>query len=247
MNRGLPAGGFLAPALVVGLSLALAGAWALWPEALANLGRAAGRVLPPDPAVLARSMPEMAETVLIVLGGTALAAAGAALAAAGVMALPAPLAVLPRLALALARALPAIVLAGLIVAAGWGGAPAGLAAIALHGAGRLAPDWLAAAAAIDRAPARALIGAGASALQGFRHADWPQMLPRLVRGHADALARALRDGLVVGLVGAGGIGGPLFDAIAAGALREVSALALAALAALLVVEAAGRRLARRLG
>ncbi|RMH48189.1 MAG: phosphonate ABC transporter, permease protein PhnE, partial [Alphaproteobacteria bacterium] len=61
------------------------------------------------------------------------------------------------------------------------------------------------------------------------------------------LTRALRDGLVVGLVGAGGIGGPLFDAIAAGALREVSALALAALAALLVVEAAGRRLARRLG
>jgi phosphonate transport system permease protein len=59
---------------------------------------------------------------------------------------------------------------------------------------------------VDRAPLEAIDSAGATFLQKLRFGAWPQMAPDIVRDTLFRFEMNLRESLILGIVGAGGIG-----------------------------------------
>jgi phosphonate transport system permease protein len=59
---------------------------------------------------------------------------------------------------------------------------------------------------VDPAPMEALDSAGATFLQKLRFGAWPQMAPNIVRDTLFRFELNLRESLILGIVGAGGIG-----------------------------------------
>lgn len=187
-----------------------------------------------------------AETFGMALAGTAMSALAALVLAPAASRHSPPLLHLPlRAALALIRALPCLAVAALLVLALGGGAATGALAIGIVATGSLALHLAGAIDRMDDRPARALESAGANAAQRLRFAIWPQFSGRVGAALLVGFARNLREALLVGLVGAGGLGAPLFAAIAAGRLGEASALLLAAALAVALAEGLGRSLRRQ--
>ncbi len=97
---------------------------------------------------------------------------------------------------------------------------------------------------LDPRPARALRGQGASAVQAFVYGALPRALPRFVAYGLYRWEVTIRETVVVGLVGAGGLGRLLAQQLAAFDYRGVVAtlMALVALTFLVdVVSSAVRR------
>jgi phosphonate transport system permease protein len=108
--------------------------------------------------------------------------------------------------LATIRAIPLILVAMLMVGAVGLGPLPGILAIAFHSTGMLGKFY---AEAIENVPARsleALDSVGASWSQKMRFGTWPHMAPDLVRDTLFRFELNVRESLVLGLVGAGGIG-----------------------------------------
>jgi len=111
-----------------------------------------------------------------------------------------------KLLLAVIRAIPMILVAMLMVGAMGLGPLPGIFAIALHATGMLAKFYAEAIENVDRAPVDALSSAGASLLQRLRFGVWPQMAPVFIRDTLFRFELNLRESLVLGIVGAGGVG-----------------------------------------
>ncbi|HEU0222197.1 MAG TPA: phosphonate ABC transporter, permease protein PhnE [Paracoccaceae bacterium] len=166
------------------------------------------RMFPPDWSVLPTVVEASLETFHIALLGTVTSAVFSillgALAAQSVT--PRVIHLPVKWLLAAIRAIPLILVAMLMVGAVGLGPLPGILAIAFHSTGMLAKFY---AEAIEAVPARsleALDSAGASWLQKMRFGAWPQMAPDLVRDTLFRLELNIRESLVLGLVGAGGIG-----------------------------------------
>lgn len=167
-----------------------------------------GRMIPPDPSVWPEVVKGTAETLRIAIIGTL----GAVIASVplGVMAaetvappwIHRPL----RTVLAVIRAIPLILVAMLMVGAVGLGPLPGMIAIAFHATGMLAKFYAEAIDGVSRAPVAALESTGAGVLQRLRYAVWPQMAPVVVRDTIFRFELNLRESLVLGIVGAGGIG-----------------------------------------
>lgn len=185
-----------------------------------------GRGLPAVARILASMVPDslwlwpaaeaMGQTLAIALIGTTLGAVlaipVALLAARNVVVYRAVAAVGRQLSNAI-RAFPELVLGVFFVASYGPGAAAGTLALGVHSAGMLAKLYADIIENVDPGPAEALLAAGATKLQVFRHAILPQILPEFL---ATALYRFeinLRAANVLGLVGAGGIGVILLQAL----------------------------------
>lgn len=143
-----------------------------------------------------------------------------------------------RAALLLARAVPPPVWAFIALFALLPGALPGAVALALYNAGILGRLMAEVVENLDHRPARALRAGGAPGAHTFLYAVLPQALPRFA---AYALYRwevVVRETVVVGLVGAGGLGRLLAHQVTAfdhgGALTTVAALVLLTLAVDLV-------------
>jgi phosphonate transport system permease protein len=93
----------------------------------------------------------------------------------------------------------------MVGAVGLGPLP-GILAIAFHATGMLAKFYSEAIEGIDNAPIEALESAGATFLQKLRFGAWPQVAPDIVRDTLFRFEMNLRESLILGLVGAGGIG-----------------------------------------
>ncbi|RMF34384.1 MAG: ABC transporter permease subunit [Alphaproteobacteria bacterium] len=244
----------LLTAVALGL-LVLALAAAAWIElrgAPPDAGRAAevfaalGR---PDPEVLDEAWPALIETLRIALLGTAMGLGFAlvlAWAAARSLA-PRPIHRATRLVLHLAAAMPPVLVALVLVIALGPGSLAGVIALALHSAGRLALAYADAMDAADRAPVRALQLAGAGWVLQQRLGIWPQIAPGLAARTAERLHGSLRDALLMGLVGAGGIGSIVLLHASAGALEKVAMLMIVVLALVVAMDLARAALMRLLG
>lgn len=185
-----------------------------------------GRGLPAIANIITRMIPDrnwlwpaieaMGHTFAIALIGTTMGA----LLALPVALLAARNVVLYRIVAAVGRQLsnairsfPEIILGVFFVASYGPGPTAGALAIGVHSIGMLARMYADTIENVDSAPAEALIAAGATKLQVFRFAILPQVLPELI---ATALYRFeinLRSANVLGLVGAGGIGVILLQAL----------------------------------
>lgn len=202
---------------VVWLLLVGAVVWALLTAdvEMAKLGKAGPRLwdfltrmVPPDLTIWREMLRGLAETLRIAILGTLFAvilSAGLAILASETLMRPAvwrPV----RAFLAMVRAIPLILVAMLMVGAVGLGPLPGILAITFHATGMLAKFYAEAIDNVATGPVAALESAGASSLQQLRYGIWPQMAPVILRDTVFRFELNLRESLVLGIVGAGGIG-----------------------------------------
>jgi phosphonate transport system permease protein len=167
------------------------------------------RMLPPAFADLDRTIELALETFFIALLGTSLAAA-----------LSVPVAVLAarnttlggmgrrgaRAVIAVCRAVPDLVFAAVFVRALGIGVLPGVMAVALHSIGMIGKLFADAIEEIDEGPRDAVRSAGAGRIQELATAVFPQVQPAWIATFLYRLDINVRSSVVLGLVGAGGIG-----------------------------------------
>lgn len=152
---------------------------------------------------------KMLETIEIALWGTVLAVLlGLPLAILGARNLtPHPAVYLiARTTVSLCRAVPELISALFLVLAYGFGPIAGVLALALHAAGFLGKFYAEDIENADTKPQEALRAIGANRLKILRYAILPQVMPQYVAYTLYILDRNVRMAMVIGLVGAGGIG-----------------------------------------
>ncbi len=202
---------------VIWVMLALAILWSLTsgdmglgklPGAGPRLAEFMGRMIPPDLSVWREVLTGLAETLRIAILGTLFAvilSSGLALLASETMVSPTiwrPV----RALLAVIRSIPLILVAMLMVGAVGLGPLPGILAITFHATGMLAKFYAEAIDNVAIAPVAALESAGANRIQQLRWAIWPQMAPVIMRDTVFRFELNLRESLILGIVGAGGIG-----------------------------------------
>jgi phosphonate transport system permease protein len=129
-----------------------------------------------------------------------------------------------RAIIGLARAVPDLVWALLFVTAvGLGPFPGGLA-LGVHSVGMLGRLFAETIEQMDMAPIHALELTGARRIQVFSHGIIPTILPSLLGISLYRLDENIRSSLVLGFVGAGGIGFQLLTAMNLFQYQEVSLL-----------------------
>ncbi len=104
------------------------------------------------------------------------------------------------------RAIDALILALFFVSAVGLGPFPGMLALAIHSVGMLGKLFADAIEAIDPGPVEALESAGAGKLATIRWAIWPQVAPHFISFFLFRFELNVRAAVVLGLVGAGGIG-----------------------------------------
>ncbi|MDR5907422.1 MAG: phosphonate ABC transporter, permease protein PhnE [Billgrantia sp.] len=151
-----------------------------------------------------------------------------------------------RTLLAALRSVPEIILGILFVAAVGFGALPGVLALALHSVGMVGKFYAEAIEHVDPKPLEAASAAGASRMQVITHSVMPQVLPQLADITIYRWEYHFRASAVLGIVGAGGIGFELMAALRLINYAEVSAILLAILACVVVVDGIGAALRKRL-
>jgi phosphonate transport system permease protein len=144
--------------------------------------------------------------------------------------------------LAFLRSVPEIIMGILFVAAVGFGALPGVLALALHSVGMVGKFYAEAIEHVDPKPLEAARAAGATRFQVITHAVLPQVMPQLSDITIYRWEYHFRASAVLGIVGAGGIGFELIAALRLMSYDQVSAILLAILACVLVVDGIGARL-----
>lgn len=167
-----------------------------------------GRMVPPDTTIARTVMVATVETAQIAFLGTVLGAAASL-----VLGLLAAANLTPRWVhqpvkwlLGILRGIPVILLALLFVSSVGLGPFPGVLAVAVHSTGMLGKFYAESFENARRAPMEALATTGAGRWQVARFAVLPQIGPDLARDTLFRFEMNLRESLVLGLVGAGGIG-----------------------------------------
>jgi phosphonate transport system permease protein len=215
---------------------------------LAPLAEFLGRMTPPDASAFAVAMKSTVETLQMAVLGTFLAVVlsipPALLAAVN---LTPPWIHQPvRWVLALLRGIPLLLLALMFVAAlGLGPVP-GVLALAVHSVGMLAKFYADAFESARPGPIEALDSVGANWIQRVRFGVLTQVAPDLARDTLFRFELNLRESLVLGLVGAGGIGFYIQLYIRSFQYQRVATLTLVILLLVVVVEQGSVAIRRRL-
>lgn len=212
---------------------------------LARLAASGGRIMdflarmmPPDLSVLPVVIESSAETLRIAVLGTVgcvLFSIVFGLLAASTLT-PAWVHVPIKGLLAIIRGIPLILVAMLVVGAVGLGALPGILAIAFHATGMLAKFYAEAIEGVDSAPIEALESAGATFLQKLRFGAWPQMAPDIVRDTLFRFEMNLRESLILGIVGAGGIGFYIQTYVRTFQYEKVATLTIVVVAFIVLIE-----------
>ena len=244
--------GALWPSLMIGGAVLWAGATAdIDPSRLADAGSRiaefVGRMLPPDPSVMPEVVKGTAETLRIpILGTLGCVVASVVLGLLAAESLTPPAVHRPvKLLLALIRAIPLILVAMLMVGAVGLGPLPGILAVAFHATGMLAKFYAEAIEGVDHRPVAALESAGATLLQRLRHGFWPQMAPVVVRDTIFRFELNLRESLILGFVGAGGVGFYIQTYVRSVQYDKAATLTIVVALIVLAIEAANAGLRRR--
>jgi len=251
VTRSRGRGGFVAIALVVG---AVSWSFATTDVDLSRLVSAGPRIadflsrmFPPDPTVMNEILKGSAETLRIaVLGSLGAVILSVPLGILASETMVSPLFYRPvRTLLAFIRAIPLILVAMLMVGAVGLGPLPGIIAVAFHATGMLAKFYAEAIDGVSRAPIAALESAGAGPLARLRHAIWPQMAPVIARDTIFRFELNLRESLILGIVGAGGIGFYIQTYVRSFQYDKAASVTLAVIAMVIAIEAINVALRRR--
>ncbi|MFC5345268.1 phosphonate ABC transporter, permease protein PhnE [Brevundimonas staleyi] len=208
----------------------------------------AGELLKPDFSNWKLFVEKMWETVQIALWGTFLAVFAAVpmgLAAARNVA-PVWVVTPVRLVMNLLRSIPDLVIGLLfVVAVGLGPLP-GVLAIALNTSGVLAKLFSEAVESIDKGPVEGVRATGASSLHEIVWGVIPQVAPLWTSFALYRFESNSRSATVLGLIGAGGIGAVLFDAMNAFQYRQVSAAVIIVVIAVTLIDMLSQAMRKRL-
>jgi len=187
------------------------------------------RAMPPDFSKLRDMLWPALETLDIAFFGTVagvLLALPLAILAARNTSPARPFYALARGTIAFCRAVPDLVWALLFVTAVGLGPFPGALAISVHSIGMLGRLFAEVIEDMDMGPVEALTTTGAGRMQVFSHAVIPSVLPSLLGIALYRLDENIRGSLVLGFVGAGGLGFELLTAMNLFQYRTVSLLLL---------------------
>jgi len=213
-----------------------------------NMRQYGAELLKPDFTIWKLYVAQMWLTVQIALWGTALAV---------IIAIPFGLAcsrnLSPiwlqqpmRLAMNLLRSIPDLVIGTLFIVAVGLGPFAGVMALALNTGGVLAKLFSEAVEAIDKGPVEGVRATGAAPLQEIVWGVLPQVAPLWTSYALYRFESNARSATVLGLIGAGGIGQLLFDALNGFNYAQVSAIAVVIVVAVTLIDLLSQAMRRRL-
>lgn len=216
---------------------------------LPRLGRWLAGAFPPDFSGLDDLLRRAAETVAIATLGTSVAACLALpltlFAARPIVPWP-PLYHPVRALLDALRGIDGFVFALIFVAAVGLGPFAGMLGVALHSAGSIAKLWSEALEAADLAPVEAALTSGASRAQAAAVVLLPETLPQTSSALLYVWEFNIRASTVLGLVGAGGLGQELKNAVDLLDFARVLAILILIVALVMAADRLSAALRRRL-
>lgn len=144
------------------------------------------------------------------------------------------------------RTFPEILLAIIFVAALGPGPTAGIMAMGVHSIGFLGKIFSDVIEGIDPGPMEAIRASGGNGLHVFFYSVVPQVLPEFASNVLYRFEINLRAATILGLVGAGGIGGPLLQRLSFRRWDEISMMLIVIIAFIIVVDAVSSRIRRSL-
>ncbi|NIT12914.1 MAG: phosphonate ABC transporter, permease protein PhnE [Candidatus Dadabacteria bacterium] len=207
-------------------------------EGIPRMGEFFSRMVPPDMSVAKTVLKSTLETIQIALFGTFLSAIISFIA--GILAAenitPVYINRPVKWLLAILRGIPVILLALLFVSTVGLGPFPGVLAIALHSTGMLGKFYSEAMENAKIGPIEALEAAGANFIQKIRFGILSQSAPDLARDTLFRFELNLRESLILGLVGAGGIGFYILLYIRSFQYDKVATLTAVVLIAVVIIE-----------
>ncbi|EKU99778.1 phosphonate ABC transporter, permease protein PhnE [Leptolyngbya sp. PCC 7375] len=198
-----------------------------------------GEMLPPDFSRLPQWIEPIFDTLAMSIAGTAIAI-GLSLPL-GLLAArnttPHPIAFhISRIILNITRAIPELILGMILVAAvGFGKLP-GTLALGLHSVGMVGKFFAEAIELSDQAPVEAARAVGATRPQVIVHSILPQVFPQMADVTFYRWEYNFRASMVLGAVGAGGIGLEIISALRILKYQQVSALLIVVLVMVTLVD-----------
>ena len=151
-----------------------------------------------------------------------------------------------RLLMNLLRAAPDLVIGTLFIVAVGLGPLAGVMALAVNTGGVLAKLFSEAVEAIDPGPVEGVRATGASRLQEIVWGVIPQVAPLWTSYALYRFESNARSATVLGLIGAGGIGQTLFEALGAFRYSQLSAIAIVIMIAVSLIDLLSQFMRKRL-
>lgn len=144
------------------------------------------------------------------------------------------------------RAVPEILLAIYLIPIVGLGATAGALAIGLHSVGMLSKLGAEVVESIDMGPVEAVEAAGGSKIAAIRYAVLPQVIPEILAQWLFRFELNLRASAILGVVGAGGVGALLLNALRYRQFDKAAAVLIMTVLAVLVIDMISSALRRRL-
>lgn len=192
-------------------------------------------------------LPAMVESIQIAWIGTIIAAAvSLPLALFGARTLFPRIAHLVKLVSATARAFPEILLAIYFVPIVGLGAFAGTLAIGVSSVGMLTKLGSEVVESIDFGPVEAVEASGGSRLLALRYAVMPQVLPEIVAHWLFRFELNIRASAVLGVVGAGGVGGVLLNTLRYRHFEKAAAVLLLTIIVVLIIDMVSGEIRRKI-
>ena len=140
------------------------------------------------------------------------------------------------------RAIPELILGMILVAAVGFGALPGTLALGLHSVGMLGKFYAESIELCDRGPSEAATSAGADRIQVITHSILPQIFPSIADVTFYRWEYNFRASMVVGAVGAGGIGLEIISSLRIMDYRQVSALLIVVFVVVTILDSMSNRL-----
>lgn len=159
---------------------------------------------------------------------------------------PLPIAWLARRVLDVSRSIHTLVFGLLIVGIIGLGPMAGILAIALHSMGTLGKLFAEAIETLDMRGVEAVRATGATPVQVLLFGVWPALMPSFTSNHLYLWEYNIRDSTVLGLIGAGGLGLLVSEAVSLFQWGRLATLLIAIVLMVVAFDAISRKVRQRL-
>ncbi len=159
---------------------------------------------------------------------------------------PRPLAYAAKAVLDATRAIHTLVFGLVLVGIVGLGPTAGILAIALHSMGTYGKLFAESIETLDMGSVDAVRATGASSTQVFFSAVWPSVLPQFISSHLYVWEFNIRDSTILGLIGAGGLGLLISEAVSLFQWGRLATVLLVVVAMVTAFDALSRRIRQAL-